>query len=161
MLRYEKKSLFDVQGKVILVHAANCQGVMGSGIAKEFKQRFPEAVKAYEWDFDRSGQRGSMMPPGAGQAKIYPTHNPDILMGCLFTSWNYGRNVDHPEAILTYTKSALPKFLRRLEGYPDFKVYSNKFNSGLFNVPWPKTEAAIIEALKAYPGVDWTVCDPF
>jgi ADP-ribose 1''-phosphate phosphatase len=159
-LKYEKKSLFDVQGKAILTHAANCKGVMGSGIAKEFKRRFPEAVAAYAWDFNRTGQRGSLPIIGAGTAKIYKTNNPNIFMGCLFTSWNYGKFVDKPGAILDYTKFALPKFLRLAQAMPEFKIYSNKFNSGLFNVPWEQTEALIVEALKAYPEVDWIVCDP-
>lgn len=161
MINYEKKSLFDVKGKVILTHAANCQGVMGSGIAKEFKQRFPEAVALYAYDFSTTGQRPSHQPLGAGKAKLYPTKNPDIFMGCLFTSWNYGAKVDKPGAIIEYTKHALPKFLRLVQAMPDFKIYSNKFNSGLFNVPWEQTEALIVEALKQYPGMTWTVCSPY
>lgn len=159
MIKYEKKSLFDVKGKVILTHAANCKGVMGSGIAKEFKTRFPEAVALYESDFRTTGQHTGS-PPGAGNAKIYRTNNPDIFMGVLFTSWNYGKFVDHPEAIVKYTEYALMKFMRLMQGKPDFKIYSNKFNSGLFNVPWERTEALIVEELKKYPDVTWTVCSP-
>ena len=160
MLKYEKKSLFDVQGKAILTHAANCQGVMGSGIAGEFKRRFPEAVAMYAFDFRKTGQLTGN-PPSAGRSKIYKTNNPNIFMGCLFTSWNYGKFVDKPETILEYTRVALPDFLRQVtRAYPGHKIYSNKFNSGLFNVPWEQTEALIVEALKAFPDVDWIVCDP-
>lgn len=158
MINYEKINLFDVKGKCILTHAANCKGVMGSGIAKEFKKKFPEAVAMYEFDFRKTGQLTGM-PPSAGQAKIYKTNNPDIFMGCLFTSWNYGRNVDHPDSIITYTQHALPKFLRLVQDMPDYKIYSNKFNSGFFGVPWEKTEKLIIEELKKYPDIVWTVCD--
>ena len=158
MINYEKKSLFDVQGKVILVHAANCQGVMGAGIASEFKKRFPEAVALYEYDFRKTGQLTGMSP-SAGTAKIYKTNNPDIFMGCLFTSWNYGKFVDHPDAIVTYTQHALKKFLRQTQAMPNFKIYSNKFNSGLFHVPWEKTEELIKTELLKYPSVVWTICD--
>ena len=32
----------------MMMHVCNCQGVMGSGIAKEVKERTPEAYKAYK-----------------------------------------------------------------------------------------------------------------
>ena len=30
-----------------MIHGCNCQGIMGSGIAKEVKERFPEAYRLY------------------------------------------------------------------------------------------------------------------
>lgn len=35
-------NLFDVLHGSILVHACNAQGVMGRGIAKEMKEKFPK-----------------------------------------------------------------------------------------------------------------------
>lgn len=152
MIQYEKKSLFDVTGKVILVHAVNCKGVMGSGIAKEFKARFPEAFEAYALDCFKQ--------PLPGVSALYNTHNPDIKMGCLFTSDGYGKYVDDQETILKNTRLALDHFLLNCRSLPGFNVFSNKFNSGLFNVPWEKTEECIVRALKNHARITWTVCDP-
>lgn len=47
MLKVIKGDLFTAKGGVI-IHGVNCQGVMGSGVAKEIKERFPEAYEAYK-----------------------------------------------------------------------------------------------------------------
>jgi O-acetyl-ADP-ribose deacetylase (regulator of RNase III) len=49
MLKHTKGNLLDLaeQGKFdIIVHGCNCQNVMGSGIAKEIKERCPDAWNA-------------------------------------------------------------------------------------------------------------------
>ena len=42
-----EKNLFDSDAKV-LVHQVNCMGVMGSGIAKQIKEKFPIVFQEYE-----------------------------------------------------------------------------------------------------------------
>jgi hypothetical protein len=53
--------------------------------------------------------------------------------------------------------------LDRLVKYAEEKkikvVYSNKFNSGFFRVPWPETEAVLLECL-GDKEIEWVVCDP-
>jgi hypothetical protein len=158
MITYEKKSLFDIEGNAILVHATNCCGVMGSGIAKEFHQRFPSAVRLYSENCKRLGKKL------VGTAVIYPTNGADKVMGCLFTSIGYGKYVDSQDKILVSTQKALVsffEFLEKSEILKEHKIYSNKFNSGLFNVPWSQTEMLIKAELLKHPGVTWTICDPF
>ena len=46
MIIHKTGSLF-VSTQPILVNCTNCVGVMGAGIAKEFKQRFPEYYNSY------------------------------------------------------------------------------------------------------------------
>ncbi|KAL4934542.1 uncharacterized protein BDV17DRAFT_286238 [Aspergillus undulatus] len=40
--------LFDARDGAALIHACNCHGVWGSGIAKTFKQKYPAAFNAYK-----------------------------------------------------------------------------------------------------------------
>lgn len=48
MLRYEEHSnLFESKANA-LVNPVNCKGVMGKGIAKEFRKRFPECMRPYK-----------------------------------------------------------------------------------------------------------------
>lgn len=47
--------LFEVQGNI--GHGVNCSGVMGKGIALEFKRRYPEMFKSYR-DLCLSGKFG-------------------------------------------------------------------------------------------------------
>ena len=46
-LEYVKGSVFDAPKGVILAHACNAQGSWGSGVALEFKKRFPDAYAYY------------------------------------------------------------------------------------------------------------------
>jgi len=44
----------------MIMHVCNCQGVMGSGIAKEIKERMPEAYKVYtSWPINLGGYSSS------------------------------------------------------------------------------------------------------
>lgn len=45
-IKYIKGNLLDTDCKVI-VHGCNCQGVMGSGVAKAIRWKFPEAYNIY------------------------------------------------------------------------------------------------------------------
>lgn len=49
VLKYVKGDLFSEENKCkYIVHQVNCQGVMGSGIALEIKNRYPLAFKSYK-----------------------------------------------------------------------------------------------------------------
>lgn len=123
----------------ILVHACNCQGRWGSGIAKEFARRFPEAHKDYQKLCDGGAMADKLIGSGI------QFHKPGLQpIGYLFTSRGYGEQVDPPAEILHHTYSALKCILDQLP--KGMEVHAPKINSGLFCVPWEKTEA-IIEKL--------------
>ncbi len=46
MLKYHKGSLLDTTDKFI-IHGVNCQGVMGSGVAKALRDRWPDVYDDY------------------------------------------------------------------------------------------------------------------
>jgi O-acetyl-ADP-ribose deacetylase (regulator of RNase III) len=52
MLTYIKGDLFNSPAQV-LVNTVNIVGVMGKGIALEFKNRYPEMFKIYQDECDR------------------------------------------------------------------------------------------------------------
>ncbi|KAL4795697.1 hypothetical protein BDV19DRAFT_378671 [Aspergillus venezuelensis] len=45
--------LFDAQDGAALIHACNCEGKWGKGIAKAFKKRYPAAFKIYKTHCDK------------------------------------------------------------------------------------------------------------
>ena len=47
MIRYVNGDLLDVTSGII-VHGCNAQGVMGSGVAKAIKQKYPGAFRTYQ-----------------------------------------------------------------------------------------------------------------
>ena len=54
MIEYRKGNLLDVTEGVI-VHECNMQGVMGSGVAKQIKQKYPACFERYKRILDNGG----------------------------------------------------------------------------------------------------------
>lgn len=150
MIKYHKKSLFDVPKGSYLVHAANTEGYWGKGIAAEFKKRFPESFQEYTVHCKvNENIIGSYF--GCSKEKDYKIVN-------LFTSSIDSRKPNDKEEILVNTTLALDAFLFDNKD-KNLNIYSNKFNSGLFNVPWHKTEE-ILKVLSNRYNVIWNVTDP-
>lgn len=141
-----KGSLFDAPVGSILVHACNARGVWGTGIAVEFKKRFPESFDFYH---EFCMEEGNKL---LGVTILCPEEN-GYFVGCLITSDGYGKFKDSPEDILKNTRLALPCVLDTV-----LPIHSNKFNSGLFAVPWNDTEKVLLETMdKAGYTKPWTV----
>jgi ADP-ribose 1''-phosphate phosphatase len=124
-----KGSLFDAPKKSIICHAVNCRGVWGSGIAKQFADKYPKAYQLYTKLCKEKGDSlvGSCQLISAG----------DLVIGCLFTSRGFGKYVDGPYEILKNTHLAVKDLLEQnTDGYA---IHMCKINSGLFAVPWEDT----------------------
>lgn len=72
--------LFNAQGFDALVNPVNCKGVMGKGIALEFKKRFPESYKVYRDVCERGELKPGMVlfvPGQKGEPNVlhFPTKN--------------------------------------------------------------------------------------
>lgn len=144
-LVYVNGSLFDAPLTSILVYACNTQGVWGSGIARVFKEKFPVSYK--EYNSYCKNQPGKI----AGRSLITSEG-----IGCLMTSEGYGNNVNPEAEILVNSLMALEDLLD--SGETEFA--SNRFNAGLFAVPWQRTEKILKLVLADHPNITWTVCIP-
>ncbi len=51
MIEYRKGDLLSVD-EGIIIHGCNAQGVMGAGVAKAIKAKYPDAYKAYKYAYD-------------------------------------------------------------------------------------------------------------
>lgn len=155
MIVHKEGSLFDAPKGSILVHAVNAQGMWGSGIALEFKKRFPGS---YWWYRQNVLSRKFTAENGypVGYSFLCPEEN-GYIVGCLVTSWDYGTRRDTQDVILKQTETAL-KSLMGLKNVIETPVTicSNKFNSGLFGVPWSDTESILESIVLGYKG-DWIV----
>ena len=149
-LSYKKMNLFDAPENAILAHACNCKGSWGAGIALEFQKRFPKAHKKYVKTCKESN--GEM----AGGATLTTLEN-GYHIACLFTSNGFGDQLDSKELILDNTAKSV-RLLLELSSHKKLPIYSNKFNSGLFKVPWAQT-SAILESLVGQYDIEWIVCE--
>jgi ADP-ribose 1''-phosphate phosphatase len=139
-ITYIKGDLFSAPKGSILIHACNCRGLWGGGIAKQFALKFPGAYAHYREICNKMGAKL------LGSCFIIPTRN--YAIACLFTSKGYGQAIDSPEEILEATKSAVNDLIRF--DVEDAPYYACKFNSGLFRVPWEQTEAILLETGKKF-----------
>jgi len=126
MIHYVKGDLFTAPEDYLLVHSCNCKGVWGSGVAKNFKEKYFQEYQKYR-DYC---ERGVNI---AGSALVINR------VGCLFTSVGYGVRVDTPEVILKNTKNAMQHLL----SLTPKTLAMPKINSGLFKTPWEDTEAIL------------------
>ncbi|KAK6000965.1 hypothetical protein QM012_003048 [Aureobasidium pullulans] len=153
-----KGNLFDAPPNTLLLHACNCMGVWGAGIALALKKNYPHHFKRYKEHCESTSPNlllstCLLIPP-------QPT-GPKHWVGCLFTSRKYGRGKDTKDDIMDNTDSALQDMLEQLENMGDNKpkyTWMCKINSGSFKVPWSQTKA-LIEALTFREGLHIQVVD--
>ncbi len=149
-LIHKQGDLFTVSDiRAVLTHACNGQGVWGSGIAVEFKKRFPVGFQQYKEECD-VWLSGKMKRSLMGTAIIFAKGTArEPICSALFTSTNYGKKVDKPELILSNTEQAFKDLLRQLpEG---IEVHMPRINSGKFAVPWEQTEVVLNKVLESFP----------
>lgn len=141
MIIYKKGDLFkEAPSNAMLLHACNCQGVWGSGIAKTMKEKFPEEFRLYQkyaHDMYQLMAEGEVIVSDAVGTALITNR-----VVSLFTSINYGSKVSSPENILIHTKNALEDLVKKT---PCLEFHLPKINSGLFKVPWEETEKILNE----------------
>lgn len=90
-----KGNLIDLayQGKFdTIVHGCNCFNTMGSGIAKQIKERCPEAYEA-----DQQTVRGDKSKLGSYTSATFETHNDEEFFTVvnMYTQYGYGTGKVH------------------------------------------------------------------
>jgi O-acetyl-ADP-ribose deacetylase (regulator of RNase III) len=91
MIEYRKGCLIQAlkDDKIdILAHGVNCQGVMGSGVAKLVKENFPDAYEAYKLKGLSYAYGGKNLLGSAGLVQL----NSGQFIANLFTQDRYGKD---------------------------------------------------------------------
>ena len=89
MIKHIKCDIFE-SGADVICHQVNCQGVMGSGLAKQVRERYPNVYKKYKELCDRVKDEGRS-PLGCWQAiRIDEAHIPYKYIINIFAQENYG-----------------------------------------------------------------------
>lgn len=144
-IKHIKGDLFSAPAGSVLLHACNCYGSWGGGIAAVFRRKYPDAYDFYHRHCVAQTDKKKLL----GTALLIPTRSGagDYLVGCLFTSLGGGAtNCDDVAEILAATKASLSDLKRQLDAMPADQrppLAGCKFNSGIFNVPWEQTEQVI------------------
>jgi ADP-ribose 1''-phosphate phosphatase len=133
-MKYVKGSLFTAPMGEVLIHSCNTYGKWGAGIAVQFRQRYPEAHDLYV--------KTCMQESSKLLGKTQLTGCNGHIIGSLFVSKGYGWYKDPEEEIFNHTRWALADLAQQILPLRT-RVHMPKINSGLFKVPWEKTEELV------------------
>ncbi|KAK6344088.1 ADP-ribose 1''-phosphate phosphatase [Orbilia brochopaga] len=167
------EDIFAAERGSVLIHACNCLGSWGAGIALAFREKYPAAYNVYRAHCATRGNPSTLL----GTALLIPPQLADARehwIACLFTSVGYGRRVDAPDEILRSTKASLENMVAVIAGVenddmphggasttailgtgihedtPEIgELHACKINSGRFGVDWERTKRVIEEVLTA------------
>lgn len=166
----KKGDLFAAPKNTLLIHACNCVGSWGAGIAKAFATHYPRAYQQYKTHcltHKKSTYGKSLLISPLDHDLVNGTNRAQErhFIGCLFTSRNHGRRKDSPKQILAATKTAMQDLLERVkvfnasagEGERIEEVWMCRINAGLFRVPWAETRKVLLGLQTDDTGVR-TVC---
>lgn len=156
MINYIKGDLFKHTSSSpdkwnILLHACNCKGSWGAGVAYGFKEHYPSAYKTHHRYCKSMTKSIDLL----GTSQIIPSNPNDlghqtvgkVLVACLFNSDGFGADKMPPKDIVYYTDHAMKDLIEKLDHFQqldqkDGRIIINmpKINAGLFGVPWNMTE---------------------
>lgn len=133
-----------------LVNTVNCVGIMGRGIALQFKQAYPDNFKAYE----KACRAGEVRP---GKMFIVPTNkmqNPKFIVN--FPTKRHWKGKSKIEDI----KSGLTALIRDVEQLGITSIAIPPLGCGLGGLRWSEVKPLIEEAFSAVPSVKVLVYEP-
>lgn len=150
---YTTEDIFKVKEYSIIVHACNCKGYWGAGIARQIKQRYYRHFQLYS-EFCRQCNEKETL---GGSLLISPSSTMDNnsnkhFIACLFTNLtNYVTNPskEEIEQIINSTNLSLNSLLCQVQEYRNSgiqveTIHMPKINSGYFGIPWNLTEECIM-----------------
>lgn len=130
----------------IIVHGVNCKGVMGSGVAKQIKERFPSAYADYMHKYKNDGWN-----LGDTQYSRTECDQPRFIVNCA-TQYNYGKDNEqyvNYEA-LSYSLANVIRFAAREK----YSIAMPKIGAGLGGGNWNIILNIIYKLSLAYSNVN-------
>ncbi len=134
-----------------LVNTVNCVGIMGKGIALQFKKAFPEA---YFNAYQKACRKGELKP---GKVQVWATGsfvNPKYIINFpTKTHWKAKSKYEYIESGLKALKQEIKRLGIRSIAIPPL-------GSGLGGLQWAKVKTMIEEAFSGMPEVTVLVYEP-
>jgi O-acetyl-ADP-ribose deacetylase (regulator of RNase III)/uncharacterized protein YwgA len=149
MIEYETGDILKADTEA-LVNTVNCVGVMGRGIALQFKRKFPANFAAYKIACDRK----EVVP---GRMFVFPTGlltNPKYIVNFpTKRHWRGPSKIEDIDAGLVALAHEIAE--RKIES-----IAIPPLGSGLGGLHWPHVKARIVAVLGALTGVRIVVFEP-
>ncbi|MCH8518065.1 MAG: macro domain-containing protein [Cyclobacteriaceae bacterium] len=133
-------------------HGCNCQGVMGSGIAKNIKALYPEMFHSY-----RGRCQKGMFRPGDFFIYRTDTHGPKWVLN-LATQDRYGGGGPHASTdFIRQSLTGALSALQHVKKAESVKVGLPAIGAGLGGLSWEDTEPIYTEIAEMFPEVTLVV----
>lgn len=147
MITEGKGSIFDSDAEAI-VNAVNCVGVMGAGLAKAFKDRFPHMNEQYEVKCSR----GLLRP---GQLDIYVVDSTPkyIINFPTKDDWKHPSRMEYIQEGIAALHFEVFKWKIRSVAIP-------ALGCGLGGLDWKDVKPELMDLDKIWPNVNWIIYDP-
>lgn len=149
MIRFKKGDILFEDAEA-LVNTVNCVGIMGRGIALQFRKAFPENFHTYA----EACKRGEVRP---GHMFVHATRaltNPRYIVN--FPTKRHWRGDSRIEDI----EAGLRDLARMIREYDIRSIAVPPLGSGLGGLDWPIVRARIEEALGSLNDVGIVVFEP-
>ena len=149
MIRFTAGNILDAEVEA-LVNTVNCVGIMGRGIALQFKQAFPENFSAYEAACRRKAvEPGRMFVFDTGEL-TFPRY---IINFPTKRHWRgKSRMEDIDSGLIALVEEIRARGIRTIAVPP--------LGSGLGGLDWSEVRPRIEAALRDLPGVEASVYEP-
>lgn len=151
MIHYIRQDVTKVE-KGVIAHGVNCQGVMGSGVAKAIRRRWPIAYDRY-----KQMPTGKSMLGTAHIVNVSEDGSNSLWVANCYTQVFYGFNgrFANPDAILNSLWDALS-----YADYHHLDLYMPKIGAGLGGLDWETEVKPIVEeADRRWCRTDIYVCE--
>jgi O-acetyl-ADP-ribose deacetylase (regulator of RNase III) len=132
-----------------LVNTVNCVGVMGRGVALQFKKAFPDNFRAYEV----ACRRGEVEP---GRMFVFETGQLSPRLIINFPTKRHWRGASRMEDI----DSGLVALKREIISRRVRSIALPPLGTGLGGLAWPEVRARIVAALRSLEDVEVRVFEP-
>lgn len=149
MIRYVQGDILEAQAEA-LVNTVNCVGVMGRGIALQFKRAFPSNYKVYA----AACKRGEVQP---GRMLVFETGE---LTGPRYiinfptkVHWRGKSRIEHIE-------SGLEALVAEIQARDIRSIAIPPLGSGLGGLDWTEVHPLIDRAMSEVPDVEVEVYEP-
>lgn len=153
-IHYAHGDMFD-SNCAILVNAVNCKGVMGAGLALQFKNRYPVMFEKYK----KQCQKGLLKPGGLDEHLIIGDPVVRVIVN-FATKDDWKKNSEY-----SYIEKGMSAIVRRIQlGVWDDYLFGNysiaipALGCGLGGLQWTNVKEIITKALDlVVTPYDWNV----
>ena len=149
MIEYKSGDIFSEEAEA-LVNSVNCVGVMGRGIALQFKKAFPGNYNAYL----ARCKRNEMRPGHVFVYKTGETVFPRYIVN--FPTKRHWRGKSRIEDI----ESGLASLTKEIRSHGIRSIAIPPLGSGLGGLHWPEVRTRLEAALKAFEDVKVVIFEP-